>query len=108
MKQNARFTITFAGTAAGLKEAVAKEIYRGIQWGEDPYPRTRNAPNAFALSGVIEALDAVYALGESTAPAIEQMLARDKLTNATVALDEHLAEHGCMRQTFHLSSKGYD
>jgi len=47
---------------------------------------------------VIEALDAVYALGESTAPAIEQMLARDKFTNATVALDEHLAEHGCMRE----------
>ena len=49
---------------------------------------------------VIEALDAFYALGdtESTAPTIEHMLARDKLTNATVALDEHLAKHGCMRE----------
>ena len=52
---------------------------------------------------VIEALRAVYDLrDELKAPdtAIELMLARDELTNAMRAFDEHLAEHGCM------SSKG--
>ena len=50
---------------------------------------------------VIEALSAVYTLrDESKTPdsAIELMLARDELTNATRAFDEHLAEHGCMRE----------
>lgn len=49
----------------------------------------------------IEALNAVYTLrDESKAPdtAIELMQARDELTNATRAFDEHLAKHGCMRE----------
>ena len=50
---------------------------------------------------VIEALSAVYTLrDESKAPdtAIELRQARDELTNAMRAFDEHLAEHGCMRE----------
>jgi hypothetical protein len=47
---------------------------------------------------VVEAFNAICALTDGPNTALELMLAQDELKNATRAFDEHLAEHGCLRE----------